>query len=456
MGYCLLGAHVNMTVGGLPETIAEWKPPLVVLLDHSDVWHDVKAAAPKTTFVGRLMLGSEPDFNNPELNPIAAARDHCDKVLPWAERMGDTYSFWQGVNEPTIGSPEAMQRCAAFDTERARIMHGHGHRVVVGTFSVGNPHLPYWQDFLPALEAAREYEGALALHEYGWPTLDHEADWYLLRHRKVYDGEPDHGWAGFPEHLKTLPLLITESGLDGLIEQHPPRGWQVLYTADQYLAQLDWYDQELWRDPYVIGSAIYCCAPPDPQWATYDIWPEPTKTLAQEATPVYRLEGDEPPEPPEKPVPPEPPAEDWLMEVEYQPGSKVIAGTFPETEIELTVTDPWGNATTTVSGSKPEYGPGGFEVVAPHVAVYRLTFLEEVFEAQTHDGATIVTFTQAEPPTKPPTEPPTEPPPQEPPEFPVIPPELPTEPPEPPSADPLDRFLERLDRIIEKLEQRLP
>ncbi|MEJ2735953.1 MAG: hypothetical protein P8189_20705 [Anaerolineae bacterium] len=236
MGVSLLGAHVNMTVGGLSETIADWKPPLVVNLDHSDVWHSVKAASPKTVFVGRIVRDDEPDFNNPALNPIVVARDHCNKVLPWAERMGETYRFWQGVNEPIVHSAEAMKRCAAFDAERARIMDDHGFRVVVGSFSVGNPHFPYWREFLPALEAARQYQGALALHEYAWPTLDHEWPWYLLRHRKVYDGEPAHDWAGLPAHLKSLPLLITECGLDGLIEQsHPPRGWQVLYSADRYL-----------------------------------------------------------------------------------------------------------------------------------------------------------------------------------------------------------------------------
>ena len=260
MSYGLLGAHVNTTVSGLPETITDWKPPLVVLLDHSDVWHDVKAQSPSSLFVGRFMQDQslEPNFNEPNLDPIRAARDHCDKVLPWAERMGETYDFWQGVNEPIISSPEAMERCAAFDAERARIMDQNGFRVVVGSFSVGNPELSYWNQFVTALEAARQYNGALALHEYAWPTMKHQWRWYLLRHRKVYGGHRPHGWAGLPDHLKDLPLLITECGLDGLIEEgHEPRGWQVLYGNDpgEYLRQLSWYDRELLKDPYVIGAA---------------------------------------------------------------------------------------------------------------------------------------------------------------------------------------------------------
>ena len=306
MGYSLLGAHVNTTVGGLPEAIQEWEPPVVVILDHSEVWHHVKAASPKTTFVGRVFQEFEPDFNNPTLDPLVAAQDHCDKILPWAERMGETYSYWQGVNEPIIDSSQAMARYADFEAERVRIMDSHGCSVVVGSFSVGNPELVYWQDFLPALETALQYSGALALHEYAWPSLDHQWAWHLLRHRKVYDGDPEHNWEGLPENLKALPLLITECGLDGLIERgHPPRGWRVLHEGDaqRYLQQLAWYDAELLKDPYVAGAAIYCCSTTDWQWKSYDIWPDLAGALAQQATPVYRLQ---------EPCPSPPPDEDAL------------------------------------------------------------------------------------------------------------------------------------------------
>ena len=311
MGFRLLGAHVNTTVGGLPEALKRWKPPLVVLLDHSDVWHDVKAASPNSIFVGRIFQEHEPDFNNPSLDPLQAAREHCDMLLPWAERMGRTYDFWQGVNEPIIRSREAMERYADFDAERVRVMDRHGFRVVVGSFSVGNPELAYWRVFLPALEAALENKGALALHQYAWPTLDHQGPWYLLRHRKVYDGELEHGWAGLPRHLRVLPVLITECGLDGLIELgHPPRGWKVLYKEDpdQYLRQLAWFDAELQKDPYVVGAAIYCCSVADWTWSSYDIWPELANALAQQATPSYRLT-----EPIPMPPPPRPPDEETLL-----------------------------------------------------------------------------------------------------------------------------------------------
>lgn len=292
MSFCLLGAHVNSTMSELPETIAEWKPSLMVVLDHSDVWHSVKAASPNTLFVGRVYQEFEPNFNRPDLDPVATAADHFARVMHWAQRMGATYDYWQGVNEPVIQSPAAMQRYADFEAERARLMDSEGFRVVVGSFAVGNPDLPLWQDFLPALEAARQYGGALALHEYAWPTLDREAPWYLLRHRKVYGGEPEHNWAGLPSQLQTLPLLITECGLDGMIERADgPRGWKAHYgeNREQYLEQLAWYDAELQKDPYVSGAAIYCCGALDWHWSSYDIWPEVARDLAGQARPLYRM-----------------------------------------------------------------------------------------------------------------------------------------------------------------------
>ena len=310
---------MNSSLGGIDRVLRQWKPPLVVVLDHADVWHSVKADSPNTVFVGRIHRDDEPGFNHPSIDPIRAAHAYCEKLLPWAERMGSTYDFWQGLNEPVIQSLEAMKRFADFEMERMRLMAKQGFRVAIGSFAVGNPpKFEYWNSFLPALETARHFGAALALHEYAWPTLYHEWPWYLLRHRKVYRGARRRQWYGIPDYLKGLPLLITECGLDGLIEQtNPPRGWQVRYgqQPDRYLEQLAWYDRQLRRDPYVVGAALYCvCRSDDPSWGTYSIWPEPATTLARLAEPFYRLPELEralqqlPLEPPEHPQTPSPSA----------------------------------------------------------------------------------------------------------------------------------------------------
>ncbi len=113
--------------------------------------------------------------------------------------------------------------------------------------------------------------------------------------------------------------------------------------------------------------------------------PEPSP----EPTPV--------PEPTPDPQP-QPQATGWEMSVAYQAGPRVIAGRFPYPGIDLTVADPWGNASTVTSGSKPEHGEGGFEVVAPHQVAYTLAFLGETFEVQVREGTTLVNFDRIEPP----------------------------------------------------------
>lgn len=287
--YRLLGPHVNAVQGGLPEVVARWKPPVALIMDHLGSWRWVKEASPQTKFVGRLYHEFEPDFNDANLDPRLAAGQHCGAVLPVAKQMAGVYDYWQGVNEPVIGSREAMQRYATFEVERINILAQHGFRAAVGSFAVGNPaDMSFWREFLPALEAARVHNGVLSLHEYGWPTFQDSAPWLSLRHRKVYEGEPSMGWEGLPQHLR-LPLIITETGLDGGI-QTPGwmQGWNGHIEAHQYREQMRWYDIELKKDPYVLGAAIFCCGNISPNWWSFDIWPDLVRAVAENADPLYR------------------------------------------------------------------------------------------------------------------------------------------------------------------------
>ena len=123
--------------------------------------------------------------------------------------------------------------------------------------------------------------------------------------------------------------------------------------------------------------------------------PEPEPQPEPEPTPQPEPEPEVEPEP--EPGAGAPPVTAWQMDVEHRPGARILAGSFPRAGIQVTVTDPWGNATSAVSGSKPEYGPGGFEVLAPNPAEYTVAFLEQSFKVQTQDGATFVTFTMVTP-----------------------------------------------------------
>ena len=203
-----------------------------------------------------------------------------------------------------------------------------------------------------------------------------------------------------------------------------------------------WYDAELLKTPYVVGSAIYCCGVADSKWQSYDIWQGVARALSRRADPVYRLSEDPPFLDPVEPADPvEPPASRWKMEVEHLEGPRIIAGTLPESGIEVSVADPWGNASMVMSGSKSEYGVGGFEVLAPHVAAYTVSFLDESFELQTKGLTTLLTFVQVDEAVEDP-EPVQEPPVTTPPSGPAEPVEEPPEvvPPVEPAEEPQVAF----------------
>ncbi len=93
--------------------------------------------------------------------------------------------IWEGHNEPSFGGPDdsgaldQMAWYAAFEAERLRLLAGYGLRGVIGNFSTGYPDINstdqrMWNAFLPAVEAALQYNSMLGLHEYSAPWV-----WWL-------------------------------------------------------------------------------------------------------------------------------------------------------------------------------------------------------------------------------------------------------------------------------------
>ena len=283
----LLGYHVNAVKGGIPELIATSKPAAVVVLDGDATWSWVIDSCPGTKFLWRGYRVHEPDFNS-EIDPIAAGRAYAMESV--ARMGGVKWDYVLGPNEPIINNENAMKRLAAFEVERARVLREHGYGAAIGTFSVGNPaDMSLLQHFLPAIEAIHEYRGVLSLHEYGFPyDLSKDAPWYILRHRKFYDGEPSQGWYGLPEKYKKTPLIITETGGDQLIYSSIPAGSLAYLSPEEYIRQLEWLDEELVKDDYVIGSAIYCCGNISEEWVTYDVWRDTALKINDALNPLYR------------------------------------------------------------------------------------------------------------------------------------------------------------------------
>lgn len=273
--------------------IAAGKPALVKTLEiDGNFVKGIKDSSPTTTVVGRIFL----DQQNLDTDPTPLVQAFVDKLLPLASdplRMAGI-DAWEAYNEPVADTVDKMKRLADFEAERTRILAENGIRSVVGNFGAGQPPLELWPEFRPALEAIRQYNGYLGLHEYSAPVLQFRSGalqlagepdqgdegWLTLRYRKVYRQQL------IPMGFGDIPTLVTECGVDGLVQPRPgpadAHGW--LDFIDTWLAnglrddppgvymdQLIWYDQNLQQDDYIKGAAIFLAGSNDSRWKSYDI-----------------------------------------------------------------------------------------------------------------------------------------------------------------------------------------
>lgn len=285
----LIGYHVNATLGGIPEFIGTVKPAAVVVLDGTGDWGWVIEACKDTThMVWRGFRPDEPDFEDSSMNPMAAARSYVEWSM--SKMGGVPWDYVLGPNEPVIRTEDGMKRLAVFEAERARLLRQRGYAAAIGTFAVGNPgDMGLLNHFMPAIQAIHDYRGVLSLHQYGKPeNLKLDSDWLILRHRKMYNGEPSMGWEGFPDKYKNTPLILTETGGDELIYSTSPGGWQNHMESEEYVDELAWLDDELIKDSYVLGAAVFCSGNIAPQWITYDVWTKTAAGMANRFVPVYR------------------------------------------------------------------------------------------------------------------------------------------------------------------------
>jgi hypothetical protein len=288
-----LGLFVGWNHPQIFELLATGGVALIKTLEYDPNYvAEIKRVSPRTLVVARYTPLPTPDLDH--WDPVQAARQFVDLLLPIATepRRLAHIDAWEAYNEPTIVNAEQMARLALFEAERTRLLAAAGVRSCVGNFGTGQPPLELWPSFYPALQAVQEHNGFLGLHEYSAPEMwfgagdnqnhpdsdEGDEGWLTLRYRKVYR-----------DYLKpaglAVPLVITETGIDGLVQGRPgPAGngwkdftghWQqqgyVTTTAEGfYVEQLAWYDRHLMQDDFVKGAAIFALAAPA-GWETYEI-----------------------------------------------------------------------------------------------------------------------------------------------------------------------------------------
>lgn len=299
-----LGLFVGHNDPQLFELLKTQAVPVVKTLElDTNFLSQIKQVSPNTKIIGRIDL---PQLDLNAMDPIVAAQDFVDKVLVYADDPArrQYVDGWEAYNEPVAANADEMARLAQFEAERTRLLGERGIRSVIGNFGTGQPPMELWPAFLPAVEAAKQYNGWLGLHEYAAPTIYYlstrenqgrypgvtpeDTGWLTLRYRKVYNEILR------PAGLE-IPLVMTELGVDGLVQSRPgppdARGWQEfqgfwaengygLWGPGAYVEQLVWYDKAMQQDDYVLGGTIYALAP-TAGWETYDIRGPAANVLGQ-------------------------------------------------------------------------------------------------------------------------------------------------------------------------------
>lgn len=288
----------------------------------------------------------------PESGNDAEVETRCTKLISWADEnlrwllpRGVRVVLEVPYNEE-LQNGDALDRLCALTLRAMPRILAAGYDAAIGVFSEGNPSgqghpNPFvdWPKFYPALRQARKYWADfpngrvfLALHEYGVPSLGVVDGWHNFRYRKVWSGAPETGWAGLPADC-LIPVLITESGVDGGIEGRREQGWRSYMDAPRYRDWLARTRAELEKDDFVWYSFVFLSGCYD-QWKAFDVGDEVDlrAPFTRGARVPQWAPGGAPPPPPPTPAPippPEPTPSPVPPTFDVGEGFRALAATYP-------------------------------------------------------------------------------------------------------------------------------
>lgn len=275
----MLGLHIQSWQPGALDSVLRAKGRVLkVMAPDLEPVRAVLAAKPDTILICRKYFSDDE-----QRQMLADGRTGGRRCANWtadtfvniivAARPFGAPVYLEGLNE--TGLWDDADRYNQFTVGFAETCALRFVRPAVYSFATGNPPgyvdgspddlRAYWAHYFDGLYAAKKAGGALALHEYSAPTMQSQESWLCLRYRRVYDI--------LPADLKELPLLVTECGIDGGVigaSSAEAAGWRNYATAEEYAAQLTWYDGELAKDAYVLGATVFTAGNSD-MWGSFDV-----------------------------------------------------------------------------------------------------------------------------------------------------------------------------------------
>ncbi len=278
---------------------------------------EMKLLDPNVITVGRLMKGANPDVNveGPDLSGDLRkrAQDVMDSLLPRWESHRTYVDYWEIINEQDPAGPDGHRRLAEFMMHCMDTADREGYKLALFSYSLG---VPEWEEMEAIVESgafgrAKAGGHALALHEYAYPINR----WYgePLPGRPTY---PDRGplacryrWL-YEDFLiprnEVIPLFLTEVNVARDLPE---------VTAQEWITQMVWYDNQLRKDYYVVGAHLFTLGSAG-GWEEFDFGrflPNLTNhmiSIKDQQDPVWPAETPEEPPVEEPPTPiPAPPTE---------------------------------------------------------------------------------------------------------------------------------------------------
>lgn len=189
----------------------------------------------------------------------------------WYAKFKDQYEratyidAWASPNEPPVDTLLKRQMLTRFLIRFGQLMHAAGYKVIGFNFSVWWPDLGTAMDFAPALP----YLDFCGFHEYGYPSMRTDMPGRKCLHYRTVRAE----WlAGGVEEKDIPPFIIDESGED----DGQKHGWKTASkTEPVYLADLQWYADEVAKDAYVLAFCVFTAGPQG--WGDFEV----TETLGK-------------------------------------------------------------------------------------------------------------------------------------------------------------------------------
>lgn len=249
-----LGVGIYSGGGGhFLQALFRMKPTVILLMDPSaDFAREVRRWFPKSFIVGRRFV-----VNQPLDDPERRGEQFADFVAEMAVPLKGVIDAWMSYNEVTSSGDHANYRAYnRFQVAFARKLQGaYGIDAVAGNDATGTVEPSDYPQYFAEAISASKYFGIHAYAPERSLNMQQDAPYYVLRYRAIHEALTRAG-------VEHGPFILTETGLW--------HGWWGFVSEESMARDFLWLTEEMEKDPYVIGQAIFGLFDDD-RWRAFDL-----------------------------------------------------------------------------------------------------------------------------------------------------------------------------------------